>query len=91
MTKGFWIADTPVTQALWQVLMGNNPAEFRGEERPVENIGWQDAQVFIAQMHGLKLELKRCLPCRDDDTIQLGRSDWSYDNFWCMTREEKAV
>ncbi|PTN10906.1 formylglycine-generating enzyme family protein [Nitrosomonas aestuarii] len=62
LTKGFWIADTPVTQALWQVLMGNNPSEFKGEERPVENIGWQDAQAFIAKMNGLKPELKLCLP-----------------------------
>lgn len=26
LTKGFWIADTPVTQALWEVAMGDNPS-----------------------------------------------------------------
>lgn len=62
LTKGFWIADTPVTQALWQVVMGENPSHFRGEERPVENVSWDDAQAFIDKMNGLKAELKLCLP-----------------------------
>jgi len=62
LSKGFWIADTPVTQALWQVIMGNNPSEFKGEENPVENVSWDDAQAFIAKMNGLKAKLKLCLP-----------------------------
>jgi len=63
LTKGFWIADTPVTQALWQVVMGReNPINFSGEERPVERISWNDAGNFIARMNGLKPELKLCLP-----------------------------
>ncbi|MCB1937316.1 MAG: formylglycine-generating enzyme family protein [Nitrosomonas sp.] len=62
LTKGFWIADTPVTQALWQVVMGENPGRFQGEERPVENVSWDDAQVFITKMNDLKPELKLCLP-----------------------------
>lgn len=62
LTKGFWIADTPVTQALWQVVMGENPSYFLGEERPVENVSWMDAQAFIAKMNGMKAELKLCLP-----------------------------
>lgn len=62
LTKGFWIADTPVTQALWQVIMGNNPSEFKGDELPVETVSWDDAQAFIGKMNGLKAELKLCLP-----------------------------
>lgn len=31
LSKGFWIADTTVTQALWQVIMGDNPSRFKGE------------------------------------------------------------
>ncbi len=62
LTKGFWIADTTVTQALWEVVMGENPSEFKGEDRPVERINWEDAQAFIAKMNGLKAELKLCLP-----------------------------
>jgi formylglycine-generating enzyme required for sulfatase activity len=62
LTKGFWMADTPVTQALWEVIMGENPSEFKGEDRPVERISWEDAQAFVAKMNGLKAELKLCLP-----------------------------
>lgn len=62
LTKGFWIADTAVTQALWQVIMSDNPSRFKEEENPVENVSWHDAQVFISKMNGLKAELKLCLP-----------------------------
>jgi formylglycine-generating enzyme required for sulfatase activity len=56
------IADTPVTQALWQTIMGDNPSEFKENENPVENVSWNDAQAFIAKMNGMKAELKLCLP-----------------------------
>lgn len=62
LTKGFWIADTTVTQALWEVIAGENPSKFKGEDRPVENVSWKDAQAFVAKMNGLKAELKLCLP-----------------------------
>ena len=62
LTKGFWIADTAVTQGLWQVIMGDNPSRFKGDENPVENVNWDDVQAFIAKMNGLKAELKLCLP-----------------------------
>ena len=62
LTKGFWIADTTVTQALWQVVMGDNPSYFKGDENPVEKVSWDDAQAFIVKMNSLKTELKLCLP-----------------------------
>ena len=62
LSKGFWIADTTVKQALWSVVMGDNPSEFIGEDRPVENVNWEDTQTFIAKMNQLKMELRLCLP-----------------------------
>lgn len=62
LSKGFWIADTAVTQALWQIVMDNNPSQFKGDELPVENVSWDDAQVFISKMNNLKMELKLSLP-----------------------------
>ncbi len=41
------MARYPVTQALWQVIMGNNPSHFKGENHPVENISWENTQEFI--------------------------------------------
>lgn len=65
LTKGFWIADTPVTQALWTAVTGKdyqNPSRFPYENRLVENVSWDDAQTFVEKMNGLKAELKLCLP-----------------------------
>ncbi|MBX2890943.1 MAG: formylglycine-generating enzyme family protein [Saprospiraceae bacterium] len=43
---GFWLAETPVTQALWEAVTGDNPAYFKGPQRPVEQVSWFDAAVF---------------------------------------------
>ncbi len=42
----FFMAATPVTQCLWQQIMGNNPSHFIGKQRPVEEVSWFDAVVF---------------------------------------------
>ncbi len=60
--KGFWLADTTVTQALWEAVMGEHPSRFKGANRPVENISWHNAQAFIDKMNGLKAALRLCLP-----------------------------
>ena len=62
LSRGFWIAETPVTQALWEVFMGDNPSRFKGAELPVENVSWDDAQRFISKLNGMKPELQLCLP-----------------------------
>lgn len=62
LTKGFWIADTTVTQALWEVIMGDNHSRFKGQEHPVDSVNWEDAQTFIAKLNNLKVELRLCLP-----------------------------
>jgi len=62
LSKGFWIADTTVTEALWEAVMGENPSGFKGENRPVEKVNWNDAQEFISKMNGMKSELKLQLP-----------------------------
>ncbi len=76
LTKGFWIADTPVTQALWHVIMSNNPSHFLGEENPVENVSWDNAQAFISKMNDLKTALKLCLPTGSTMGIRLPR--WNH-------------
>ncbi len=41
---GFWLADTPCTQAFWMAVVGENPSHFHDRpdaaERPVENVSW---------------------------------------------------
>jgi len=61
ITRAFWIFDTPCTQALWQAVMRTNPSRFIDPDRPVEQVSWEDAQVFIrtinSAVEGLELQL----------------------------------
>jgi formylglycine-generating enzyme required for sulfatase activity len=47
---GFWMGKYPVTQAQYQAIMGNNPANFKGDNRPVEQVSWNDAIEFCDRL-----------------------------------------
>ncbi|MDZ7876488.1 MAG: formylglycine-generating enzyme family protein [Saprospiraceae bacterium] len=51
----FWIGTFPVTQALWKKVMGNaNPSWFKGDNRPVENVSWNDIKnTFLPALNKL--------------------------------------
>lgn len=57
----YYIGQTEVTQALWQAVMGNNPSEFVGNNRPVESVSWDDCQEFIGRLNQITGE-NFCLP-----------------------------
>jgi formylglycine-generating enzyme required for sulfatase activity len=58
---GFWMFDTPCTQALWEAVMGENPSGFKGPDRPVESVSWDQCQEFLkalnSRIDGLRLSL----------------------------------
>jgi formylglycine-generating enzyme required for sulfatase activity len=62
LTDGFWLADTPCTQELWQEVMGKNPSEFVSPRRPVENVSWADTQVFLERLNERIPGLEAVLP-----------------------------
>jgi formylglycine-generating enzyme required for sulfatase activity len=62
LTQGFWLFDTPCTQALWQAVMGTNPSGFQGEQLPVDSVSWEDCQAFLAAFNRLVPELPLTLP-----------------------------
>ena len=47
----FWLAETEVTQAQWKAVMGGNPSDFKGDDRPVEKVNWYDVQEFIKKLN----------------------------------------
>jgi small GTP-binding protein len=53
LVSGFWMGKYPVTQRLWQSVMGNNPSKFKGARRPVEQVSWYDAQNFLQKLNAL--------------------------------------
>ncbi|HEX4953195.1 MAG TPA: formylglycine-generating enzyme family protein [Thermoanaerobaculia bacterium] len=62
LTAGYWLGETPCTQALWQAVMGKNPSHFKGPERPVESVSWQDCQTFLERLERLVPGLEPRLP-----------------------------
>ena len=53
--SSFYLAKYPVTQALWKTVMGadENPSYFRGDNRPVEQVSWEEARDFIEKLNHL--------------------------------------
>ncbi|HPN38878.1 MAG TPA: SUMF1/EgtB/PvdO family nonheme iron enzyme [Melioribacteraceae bacterium] len=50
----FKIAKYEVTQKLWVAVMGSNPSLITGDEnRPVEQVNWNDVQQFITKLNQL--------------------------------------
>ena len=61
ISTGFWLFDTPVTQAMWVAVTNRNPSAFKSLERPVETVSWDDVNEFIwainERITGLNLSL----------------------------------
>jgi formylglycine-generating enzyme required for sulfatase activity len=62
LDRGFWLFDTPCTQALWEAVMANNPSRFRSPTRPVESVSFNDATAFVGALNGCIPGLGLSLP-----------------------------
>jgi formylglycine-generating enzyme required for sulfatase activity len=64
------MADTACTQDLWVAVMGDNPADFSDDlENPVENVSWDDVQIFLQRINDLVPEMVMRLP---------SEAEWEY-------------
>ena len=50
LTKGFFLGTHQVTQAQWKAINGATPSIFKGANRPVENVSWDDCQEFCQKL-----------------------------------------
>ena len=50
MTKPFLIGKYEVTQAQYEKVTGGNPSKAKGDNLPVENVTWEEADAFCAML-----------------------------------------
>jgi sulfatase modifying factor 1 len=50
LTNGFWLGKHEVTQDQWEKVMGSNPSHFKGGDRPVETVSWDDVTSFCEKL-----------------------------------------
>ena len=51
LTNDYYIGKYEVTQALWKVVMDNNPSNFKGDNLPVEQVSWDNCKEFISKLN----------------------------------------
>ncbi|MCI5210395.1 MAG: formylglycine-generating enzyme family protein [Candidatus Electrothrix sp. ATG2] len=70
VSSGFWVADTAVTQRLWQAVVGDTPSRFQGQgDRPVVQVSYNDAIFFLQCLNELFPEINARL---------LTEAEWEY-------------
>ena len=71
-----------VTQELWEAVMGTNPSHFGGcGQCPVEQVSWDDIQVFLRKLNAMTGEAYR-LPTEAEWAGALGSGGgaWHWEN-----------
>jgi formylglycine-generating enzyme required for sulfatase activity len=78
LSRGYWLGDTPVTQALYLAVMGENPSFFTSPpdpRRPVEMVSWTEAVAFTRRLAALRATDA----VEDGEVFQLpSEAQWEY-------------
>ncbi|MBO4715661.1 MAG: SUMF1/EgtB/PvdO family nonheme iron enzyme, partial [Verrucomicrobia bacterium] len=76
LTQGYWLGKYSVTQAQYEVIMGENPSCWNGADLPVEQVNWYDANSFCAKLTEIERAAGR-LPAGYEYTLPT-EAQWEY-------------
>ena len=54
IAQGFWIGQTEATQVAYMRVMNAQPSRYKGANRPVDSVGWDDASTYCRRI-GMRL------------------------------------
>jgi len=78
---GFFIGTTPVTQALWLRIMGENPALHPNPRCPIENVSWEQITAPGGFLDRLNASDVLSMLAADDATLRFrlpSEAEWEY-------------
>lgn len=58
-TRGIWVGVYEVTQQQFRAVAGSEPSDFRGENRPVESLSWEQANDFCRTLTQIERDAGR--------------------------------
>lgn len=75
----FFISKFPVTQQLWEHIMGSNPSHFKGQKRPAENVSFNDIAGPGGFLDKLNVYADKNLTASDSLVFRLtSEAEWEY-------------
>ncbi len=96
IARPFAMGKYPITQAQYEAIMGKNPSHFKGAQRPVETVSWDECNEFrkrLSERLGVEFKLPSEAQweyaCRagtttaysfGDEASQLGNYAWYTEN-----------
>ena len=54
ISPGLWAGKFETTQDAYRQVMHGNPSAFRGADRPVDSVNWNDAMAFCAKLNSME-------------------------------------
>ncbi len=104
ITKPFYMGMHEVTQEQYEAVMGADPSHFKGKDRPVETVSWNDAAEFCRKLSektgktvGLPTEAEWEYACRAGTTTPfhtgetISTDQANYNGDWTYGSGRKGV